>query len=257
MLAAFVLQADDRGAASPGASAVSHLRTSVVAVTSGTPQAAEFFTVKVTVLNLGPDALVGGKLYVSTNHEVTDIEAIAVRSAGHCTLGKPTIQYDRAVCPLSRLGVGASAVVTVRIEVPRALERRKLVFIGAVLGPGVSSKTSTVGDYIATVRPSATSAAVSWTGTWSTDFGTMLLTQSGSHVTGSYTHDQGRLDGTLSSTGRVFTGTWNEAPTRTGPVDAGAFEFELNPDDRSFTGRWNYAKDAAGSWRGTWRGSKR
>jgi hypothetical protein len=256
LLTAFVLQAQERSAASPAASTVSHLRTSVVAVTKGSPQAAEFFTVKVTVLNLGPDALVDGKLYVSMNHEVADIEAIAVRSAGHCTLGKPTIQYDRAVCPLNRLGIGGAAVVTVRIEVPRALERRRLVFIGSVIGPGVSSKTSTVGHYIATVRPAAASAVVSWTGTWSTDFGTMLLQQSGNHVTGSYTHDQGRLDGTLSSTGRVFTGTWNEAPTRTGPVDAGAFEFQLSPGDRSFSGLWNYAKDAAGAWRGTWRGTR-
>ena len=208
--------------------AVSHLRTDVVAITTGGPRPGAFFSARVTVLNLGPDTFAGGDLLISVQREVTDFEAIGVRHTGSCTLGKPVAAYDRARCPVKRLGVGDSASLTVRVEVPRALEGKPFVIIAAML----AAKNAPAGAYQGTVRAATTSAAVSWTGTWSTDFGTMLLVQSGSRVTGSYTHDQGRLDGALSSTGRVFTGTWTEAPTRAGPIDAGTFEFQLNPDNR-------------------------
>jgi hypothetical protein len=89
-----------------------------------------------------------------------------------------------------------------------------------------------------------------WTGTWSTTFGTMRLTQSDVTVSGDYEHDQGQIRGTV--TGRVLSGTWDEAPSRQPPGDAGEIEFTMADDCQSFTGRWRY--DSGGDWQPGWDG---
>ena len=105
------------------------------------------------------------------------------------------------------------------------------------------------------VIPTATgrgTAADTWAGSWSTEFGPLTLTQTGTKVEGSYTHDSGHVVGTVS--GNVFTGRWDEAPTRTGPSDAGAVIFTLQSGGKSFTGRWSYDGDPATfftTWNGT------
>jgi hypothetical protein len=76
-----------------------------------------------------------------------------------------------------------------------------------------------------------------WNGTWDTEWGLMKLTQSGTRVTGTYPHDDGRLAGTVD--GAKFVGRWNEAP-RTGANDKGAVEFTMSSDGKRLTGRWNY-----------------
>ncbi|MDM7935457.1 MAG: hypothetical protein QUS08_08740, partial [Methanothrix sp.] len=48
--------------------------------------------------------------------------------------------------------------------------------------------------------------ACDWTGTWSTNWGEMVLQQSGDDVSGHYAHDQGRIQGTVS--GGRLVGTW-------------------------------------------------
>jgi hypothetical protein len=90
-----------------------------------------------------------------------------------------------------------------------------------------------------------------WTGTWGrADWGTMTVTQSGGRAKGTYTWDDGRMEGVVS--GLVFKGTWNEAPTRQGPRDAGEFELRMSGDGKSFTGWWRYADgSASGDWNGT------
>jgi hypothetical protein len=90
-----------------------------------------------------------------------------------------------------------------------------------------------------------------WTTTWSTGGGTtMTLTQSGSTVTGTYTHDGGRIQGTVS--GRVLTGTWDEAPTRQPRADAGEIIFVLGRDGRRFSGLWRYGSSGGfRNWSGT------
>ena len=81
-------------------------------------------------------------------------------------------------------------------------------------------------------------AGVSWTGQWSSDWGTMTLRQNGSHVTGTYTFYGGRIDGT--AIGRTLTGTWGKAPTYVGPPDAGPIVLQLAPSGLSFAGKWGY-----------------
>jgi len=92
----------------------------------------------------------------------------------------------------------------------------------------------------------------SWTGTWNTEWGPMNLQQSGNRVTGSYTHDQGRIDGT--ATGSRLVGTWSEAPSYSPPGDAGDVELTMAEDCQSFSGSWRYGSE--GDWSGSWTGSR-
>jgi len=92
----------------------------------------------------------------------------------------------------------------------------------------------------------------SWTGEWDTNWGKMVLTQNAASVTGTYTHDSGRINGTIS--GNVLTGTWSESPSYAAPNDAGDIEFTMSADGKSFTGKWRYG--TSGSW-GNWEGGKR
>jgi hypothetical protein len=91
-----------------------------------------------------------------------------------------------------------------------------------------------------------------WTGTWSTAWGQMTLTQSGSSVTGNYPHDQGRVTGTVS--GNALTGTWSESPSYRPPSDAGDMQLTMAADCNSFTGRWHYG--SSGDWTTNWSGTR-
>jgi len=92
----------------------------------------------------------------------------------------------------------------------------------------------------------------SWAGEWDSNWGKMVITQNGASVTGTYTHDSGRISGTISS--NVFTGTWSESPSYSPPSDAGDMELTMSTDGKSFTGKWRYGSN--GSW-GDWEGGKR
>ncbi|MDD3705393.1 MAG: copper amine oxidase N-terminal domain-containing protein [Clostridiaceae bacterium] len=92
----------------------------------------------------------------------------------------------------------------------------------------------------------------SWAGKWDSNWGEMVINQNGASITGTYTHDEGRLNGTVS--GEVFTGTWSESPSYSPPNDAGDMELTMSADGKSFTGKWRYGSE--GSW-GEWEGGKR
>jgi len=81
-------------------------------------------------------------------------------------------------------------------------------------------------------------------GVYSTDFKEMTLSQSGNNVTGTYKHNNGRVEGTLN--GRTLTGLWFQDNGK------GKFVFEFNSDYSGYTGKWGY-NDAAPSakWNGT------
>jgi len=100
---------------------------------------------------------------------------------------------------------------------------------------------------------SAASAACDYSGTWATDWGNMVITHSGQYgevIRGEYEHDSGKIDGHLSGT--TVTGRWSEAPSYTGPNDAGGFVFTFK-DCNSFTGTYGYDQSTTGggSWSGT------
>jgi|WetSurMetagenome_2_1015567.scaffolds.fasta_scaffold163349_2 hypothetical protein len=96
-----------------------------------------------------------------------------------------------------------------------------------------------------------------WEGTWQTNFGKMNLNQIGDteskKVSGTYTHDQGKIVGTVS--GNKLIGTWSEAPTYS-PAhnDAGDVELILSNDCKSFKGNFRYGSE--GGWSGGWTGTK-
>ncbi len=87
------------------------------------------------------------------------------------------------------------------------------------------------------------SGACTWTGAWTTnaDFKsvgsiTMTLTQTGNIVSGTYSYNQGRIQGQVNGLG--LRGQWLEAPTYQAPSNGGDLELTLTPDCNSFTGRF-------------------
>jgi hypothetical protein len=90
-------------------------------------------------------------------------------------------------------------------------------------------------------------------GRWSTNFGTMTLQQDGEEVTGTYTHDDGRIVATLSD--HVLTGQWMEAPDGEHDSDSGTFRLVFAPDGQSFAGNWRYGFSGDG-WDGDWSGTR-
>jgi len=91
------------------------------------------------------------------------------------------------------------------------------------------------------------------TGRWQTNCGIITFTQNGNKVIGTYTHDNGRIEGTLQ--GNIFRGKWMEAPTYKPKHDAGDVEFIFSHDGKSFKGYWRYGFGGS-SWQGTWNGTK-
>ncbi len=91
-----------------------------------------------------------------------------------------------------------------------------------------------------------------WEGEWDSNWGHMVLTQSGNVVTGTYTHDSGRINAVVS--GNKLIGTWSEAPSYAPDRDAGDIEFIMSADGKTFSGSWGYGSSLAG---GSWTGSKR
>ena len=83
-----------------------------------------------------------------------------------------------------------------------------------------------------------------WSGTWSTNFKKMVLTQKGVQVTGAYEHKNGRIEGTVL--GNLLQGTWTQSN------GSGRFEFQLSNDGRSFEGKWGDGNTlTGGAWNGT------
>ena len=94
---------------------------------------------------------------------------------------------------------------------------------------------------------SVTFAECSFTGEWDTEWGLMTLSQSGSRVTGSYTHMNGRISGTVK--GNKLVGNWYQSRS-----PGGEFIFTMNKDCDKFYGKWryrNFGPWAPDSWDGT------
>lgn len=132
-------------------------------------------------------------------------------------------------------------------EVPRtrASRSRRLLVWPVVLLLAIAAATG--------AAATAHAGGNTWAGTWSTDFNSMTLTGDSQGFSGSYDWDDGRIRATLADAStRLYVGTWDEAPSRQGPSDAGDIEFTLSADGKSFTGRWRYAgADSWGAWNGT------
>jgi len=81
-------------------------------------------------------------------------------------------------------------------------------------------------------------------GVYNTDFKEMTITQNGNKVTGTYKHQNGRVEGTLN--GQTLTGFWYQDNGK------GKFVFEFNSDFSGYLGKWGYNDAApASKWNGT------
>lgn len=89
-------------------------------------------------------------------------------------------------------------------------------------------------------------------GKWTSNWGDMEFTVNGTKVIGHYTHDQGRIEATLSPDGKTMVGVWLESPSYKPPNDGGKVTFELLPDGDHIKGRWGYGDNLdGGDWTGT------
>ncbi|MGQ8335787.1 hypothetical protein ACUNWD_04495 [Sunxiuqinia sp. A32] len=85
-------------------------------------------------------------------------------------------------------------------------------------------------------------------GDYTTDFKDMTINISGSHVTGTYAHLGGKIDGNLQ--GNKLVGAWTQTNGK------GKFEFVFTSDFSSFKGKWGYNNDApTKKWDGEKKGS--
>jgi hypothetical protein len=105
-----------------------------------------------------------------------------------------------------------------------------------------------------TKAPAATAAPTPWSGSWDSDWGIMEFTQTGDQVSATYTHNNGRIKGTIS--GNTLTGTWSESPSYTAPSHAGDVTFTLADDGKSFAGKWRYGSET-GKWGGDWKATRK
>lgn len=125
---------------------------------------------------------------------------------------------------------------------------------GAVRLYGKAPASSPAGSVAVPAGVPAHLSGCIYTGSWSTDWGAMELLQEGSKVTGTYTHDSGKVSGTLAD--GVFVGKWSEYPSYSEPGDAGDMVFYFTKDCSSFSGTWHYGVHTTGGWSGTWVGTK-
>ena len=102
-------------------------------------------------------------------------------------------------------------------------------------------------------QPAVQSCNIS--GAWSSNWGDMTFVQNGNSVTGTYTHDNGRINGVMY--GNELKGSWSEAPSYQPSSDAGDIRFTFTDNCQKFTGDWRYGiKQEYGSltqnrWNGT------
>ena len=124
--------------------------------------------------------------------------------------------------------------------------------------PGAPFFTNSANDPLLYVGDSGGGGSFcNWTGTWCTDYGTMVLVQTGNEVMGTYNYSDGECQyygGILGNvSGNMLTGMWGEqALYCEGGVDYGDFEFTMLGDCTSFSGRY----EDEGEWYDDWSGTR-
>jgi hypothetical protein len=104
-----------------------------------------------------------------------------------------------------------------------------LLLVALAVPPGVAAEGRSA---------PAAACQYSWAGSWTTTYGTMVLTQEGSAVRGTYANGAATIEGTAS--GRKLIGKWHRDRV-TKP--SGPIEFTMNEDGSKFEGTWSYDED--------------
>jgi hypothetical protein len=92
---------------------------------------------------------------------------------------------------------------------------------------------------------------LSWSGSWQSTFGTIIMTQTGQSVHGDYSYGttHGQLDGTINpSIVNILSGTWRESPGGTGQ-----FEFIMSGTMNQFSGWYTTTGSTTHN---TWNGNR-
>lgn len=95
-----------------------------------------------------------------------------------------------------------------------------------------------------------------WQGRWETSEGKMDLSQKGKQVSGTYSQDDGRIEGTVIN--KTLNGYWIEAGSarqcsyrKQNSFYWGRISWEIDAQERSFAGKWSYCDDEPSSnWTG-------
>ncbi len=101
-----------------------------------------------------------------------------------------------------------------------------------------------------------TRSVSNFSGSWSTNFGILVLKQTGPIVTGSYLTKggkAGKIAGTV--TGNNLKHTWSQEPSYAPPNDAGDGYFVISGNGKSLNGKYRYGY--SGPWYGDWNGTKK
>lgn len=132
---------------------------------------------------------------------------------------------------------------------PWKINRRLLpvVLVGALalLAGGIATFASvdeSLGSKLSLAVGSGTASPCAWPGSWETDKGAVMFSQTASGISGRYGYD-GNLTGTIS--GSTLSGAWTQGTA------AGRFQFTMSPACYTFAGTWGYGADAtAAPWTG-------
>jgi hypothetical protein len=102
----------------------------------------------------------------------------------------------------------------------------------------------------------------SFNGTWNTDFGQMNLNVNNGQTSGSYTSDNGRIQGVVN--GQTLVGYWIEDgsdrkcnTSKQGSFHWGRIEYILGANGQTFNGQWSYCDDPITGSSSAWNGTKR
>lgn len=106
----------------------------------------------------------------------------------------------------------------------------KALYVSGTALPGKAGRAlaRAIGKAGTTPTVTTPNSCVTWTGQWDDSSGGITMTQTGSHVVGTYPYHNGRLEGSVS--GSVLTGTWTEED------NSGTFSLTMAPDGRSYSG---------------------
>ncbi len=104
----------------------------------------------------------------------------------------------------------------------------------------------------------ASPSGVNFSGTWQTQWGKLILNQSGDRVTGTYSYVggngqaiNGSIEGKVKKDRLDFK--WAQTPTYSTPSDAGDGYFIIATDGKKIDGKWRYGY--SGEWKGDWNGT--
>ncbi len=104
------------------------------------------------------------------------------------------------------------------------------------------------------ILTNCSSRSSSFTGTWVSENGELVLVQSGNTVTGEYEYDSGHIQGTVE--GKTLSYRWwenineNADYESTDEQERGEGYFTLSEDNMSISGEWRYDGDQI--WRERW-----